>query len=275
MVSRALLKQTAFSKRHPEWEDDLRGANIAIAHASGMVSAGKLTQREFKDYESHLWAEMLEKMPIEVFSEMQADGSLNDLEALARGNDDRDSNADWKNATDKDGFTDLDKLDLGEVRKAIDRKVKADALEMKWLDGTIDDKTYAQLSRDHVGKSERLDDMMADGKHDKAAHEVFESRYEDRPDHDNELARYLNEKFGGGKKPDGSDVEPLTMKRDNRSSWEKATDKNGVTDLDAAEAFERGEAESSSAHPHGYVDHDTELHLGSSFTNNPNGSGED
>ncbi|MCK1693838.1 hypothetical protein [Bradyrhizobium sp. 144] len=258
MTSRELLKRTAFSKRNPEWDDDLRGANFAIAHAQGMVSAGKLTHKEYKEYESHLWAEMLDKMPMDVFSEMQADGSLDDLEALARGYDD-----------------DRDSHDVLEGRKEVERKVKADALEMKWLDGTIDDKTYAQLSRDHVGKSERLDDMMADGKHDKAAHEVFETQYEDRPDHDNELARYLNEKFGGGKKPDGSDVEPLTLKRDNRSSWEKATDKNGVTDLDAAEAFERGESESSSAHPHGYVDHETVLDLGASFINNPNGSDED
>lgn len=273
MASRALLKQTAFAKRHPEWEDDLRGANIAIAHASGMVSAGKLTQKDFKEYEAHLWSEMLEKMPIEVFSEMQADGSLSDLEALARGSDDRDADADWKNATDKDGFTDLDKLDLGEVRKAIERKVKADALEMKWLDGTIDDKTYAQLSRDHVGKSERLDDMIADGKHDKAAHEVFESQYDERPDHDNQLARYLNEKFGGGKKPDGSDVEPLSLKRDDRTSWEKATDKDGITDLDKVDEFDH--SESASHHPHGYVDHDAVLHVDSSFSNNPDRSGED
>ncbi|MGY3366234.1 hypothetical protein ACVWZL_003359 [Bradyrhizobium sp. GM2.4] len=273
MTSRNLLRQTAFAKRHPEWEDDLRGANIAIAHAASMVAAGKLTHKEFKDYEAHLWAEMLEKMPIDVFSEMQADGSLNDLEALARGNDDRDANADWKNATDKDGFTDLDKLDLGEVRKAIDRKVKADALELKWLDGTIDDKTYAQLSRDHVGKSESLDNKIADGDHTGAAFEVFESHYDEKPDHDNQLARYLNEKFGGGKKPDGSDLEPFSVKRDDRTSWEKATDKDGITDLDKVDEFDR--SESPSYHPGGYVDHDTELNMVSSFTNNPDRSGED
>ncbi|OSJ22127.1 hypothetical protein BSZ19_46920 [Bradyrhizobium japonicum] len=256
MVSRELLKRTAFAKRNPEWDDDLRGANFAIAHAQGMVSAGKLTLREYKDYEAHLWHEMLDKMPMDVFSEMQADGSLEDLEALARGYDgDRDSG------------------DVMESRKAVERKVKADALEMKWLDGTIDDKTYAQLSRDHVGQSERLDDMIADGKHDKAAHEAFERHYDVKPDHNNQLERYLNEKFGGGKKPDGTDVEPFALKRDDRSAWEKATDKDGITDLDKVDEFERGDTDGW--HPTGYVDHEAVLDLGSSFTNNPNQSGED
>jgi hypothetical protein len=257
-MTRELLKRTAFAKRNPEWEDDLRGANIAIAHAHGMVVDGKLTPKQFKEYESHLWAEMLEKMPMEVFSEMQADGSLNDLEALARRYDD-----------------DRNSSDVVDDRKAIDRKVKADALEAKWLEGAIDHKTYAQLSRDHVGKSERLDNLIADGKHDDAAIEAFGSQYDEKPDHDNQLARYLNEKFGGGKKPDGSKVEPLVMKRDTRSSWEKATDKNGVTDLDAVDAFDRGETEFEGAHPHGYVEHEAVFDPGISFTNNPNQGGED
>ncbi|PSO29821.1 hypothetical protein [Bradyrhizobium sp. MOS002] len=256
MTSRHLLAQTAFAKRNPEWNDDLRGANFAIAHARGMVSAGKLTHKEYKDYEAHLWHEMLDKMPMDVFSEMQADGSLNDLEALARGyEDDRDSS------------------DVIDSRKAVERKVKADALEQKWQDGTIDSKTYAQLSRDHVGRSERLDDMIADEDHEGAAVEAFGSRYDTRPDHDNKLVRYLNEKYGNTKNPDGSKVEPFSLKRDDRSSWEKATDKNGVTDLDAAEAFERDE--SDGWHPGGYVDHETVLNPGLSFSNNPNQSGED
>ncbi|MBR1328827.1 hypothetical protein [Bradyrhizobium ottawaense] len=268
MATRELLKRTAFAKRHPEWEDDLKGANIAIAHAQGMVSAGKLTRKEFKEYESHLWAEMLEKMPIEVFSEMQADGSLEDLEALARGNDDRDAGADWKSVTDKDGFTDLDKLDPVEVRKAIDRKVKADALEMKWLDGTIDDKKYAQLSREHVGRSERLDDMIADGKHDKAAHHVFEQQFDDEPDHDNDLARYLNEKFGGGTKPDGTKVEPFSLKKDPRSNLEKATDKDGIIDMDMLADLENGNSDTTTVGPAGYVEHETVHDLGSILADN-------
>ena len=269
MASRELLKRTAFSKRHPEWEDDLKGANIAIAHAHSMLSAGKLTPKEFKEYESHLWAEMLEKMPIEVFSEMQADGSLHDLEALARGNDDRASDAEWKNATDKDGFTDLDKLDPVEVRKAIDRKVKADALEMKWLDGTIDHKTYAQLSREHVGRSELLDDLIADGKHDDAAVEAFGSQYDEKPDHDNELARYLNEKFGGGTKPDGTKVESFRPKRDDRSNLEKATDKNGVIDMDMLADLENGKSTAvTNDGPAGYVEHETVHDLESILADN-------
>ncbi|MET4295446.1 hypothetical protein ABIB06_005970 [Bradyrhizobium sp. LB8.2] len=258
MASRELLKRTAFAKRNPEWNDDLRGANIGIAHAAGMVAAGKLTHKEFKDYEGHLWYEMLEKMPMDVFSEMQADGSLEDLEALARRyDDDRDSGS------------------LMDDRKAVERKVKADALEMKWLDGTIDNETYAQLSRDHVGTSESLDNKIADGDHSGAAFEVFEGRYDEKPDHDNQLARYLNEKFGGGKKPDGSDVEPFSVKRDDRSSWEKATDKDGITDLDKLDEFEHSASEYAQSHPGGWVDHDTVVDLGSSFTNNPNRSNED
>ncbi|MEY9457992.1 hypothetical protein [Bradyrhizobium ottawaense] len=266
MPNRDLLKRTAFAKRHPEWEDDLKGANIAIAHAHSMVSAGKLTQREFKEYESHLWSEMLEKMPLEVFSEMQADGSLNDLEALARGNDDRDSSAEWKNATDKDGFTDLDKLDPVEVRKAIDRKVKADALEMKWLDGTIDDQKYAQLSREHVGRNERVDDLIADGKHDKAAHAVFDGQFDDEPDHDNDLVRFLAGKYGDTR-PDGSKVE-MPAKKDSRSNLEKATDKNGVIDMDMLADLENGNSVTTSDGPAGYVEHEVVHDLGSILADN-------
>ncbi|APG11406.1 hypothetical protein BKD09_24025 [Bradyrhizobium japonicum] len=248
MARREILRRTAFAKRHPEWDDDLRGANFAIAHAHSMLSAGKLTHKEYKDYEAHLWHEMLDKMPMEVFSEMQADGSLEDLEALARGYDgDRDSG------------------DVLDSRKAVERKVKADALEQKWLDGTIDSQKYAELSREHVGRGERLDDMIADGDHERAAVEAFASRYDVEPDHDNQLARYLNEKFGGGEKPDGSKVEPFSLKRDDRSSWEKATDKDGITDLDKVDEFERGESDGWS--PAGYVEHDTVVDPGISFTN--------
>ncbi|MGF6433575.1 hypothetical protein [Bradyrhizobium elkanii] len=250
-TNRDILRQHAFDKRHPEWADALRDANIAIGYARGMVSAGKLTHRELKDYEAHLWHEMLDNMPMEVFSDMQADGSLSDLEALARGYDD-----------------DRDSHDVVEGRKATERKIKAAALEEKWLDGTIDDKTYAQLSRDHVGGSERLDEMIADGEHNNAALEVFGRTYDKEPDHDNALARFLNEKYGQGKKPDGSDKEPLSLKRDDRSNWEKATDKDGMTDLDKVADLEL--ADSGSHHPGGYVEHDTVLDIGSSFTNNPN-----
>ncbi|QDP26251.1 hypothetical protein [Bradyrhizobium cosmicum] len=244
MTSRELLKRSAFAKRNPEWHDNLTGANIAIAHAHSMLSAGKLTPQEFKDYEAHLWHQLLDEMPMDVFSEMQADGSLKDLEALARGYDgDRDSG------------------DVTESRKSAERKVKADALEQKWLDGTIDDKTYAQLSRDHVGKSERLDDMIADGKHDKAAHEVFERSYNEQPNHEHILTQYLRKTFGG------NDVE--AAEKGGRTNWEKATDKNGVTDLDALETFER-ESESADTHPGGYVEHDESQDLGSMFSNNPN-----
>jgi len=254
MPSREFLKRTAFARRHPEWEDDLRGANIAIAHASGMVSAGKLTRGEFKDFEAHLWHEMLDKMPMDVFSEMQADGSLADLEALARGYDgDRDSGS------------------VMESRKAVERKVKADALEQKWLDGTIDSKKYAELSREHVGRSERLDDMIADGDHEGAAHRAFEDQYGEAPDHNNKLARFLNEKYGDAKKADGSKVEPFSLKRDDRSNWEKATGEDGITDLDKYADLENGVSSSSSAgDPPGYVEHETVLDLGSAFTNNPN-----
>jgi len=251
MSNRDILRQHAFDKRHPEWAGALREANIAIWYASRMVSAGKLTDKELKEYEAHLWHEMLDNMPTEVFSEMQADGSLSDLEALARGYDgDRDSH------------------DVVEGRKAIERKVKAAALEEKWVDGMIDNKTYAQLSRDHVGQSERLDEMIADGEHDAAAVEAFGRTYDEEPDHDNALARFLNEKYGQGKKPDGSDKEPLSLKRDNRSNWEKATDEDGMTDLDKVADLEL--ADHGSHHPGGYVEHEPVLDIGSSFTNNPN-----
>ncbi|MBP1297573.1 hypothetical protein [Bradyrhizobium elkanii] len=250
-TNRDSLRQYAFDKRHPEWADKLRDADLAIRYAKGMVSAGKLTQKELKDYERHLWHEMLDNVPIEIFSEMQADGSLSDLEALARGYDD-----------------DRDAHDVIESGNSTERKIKAAALEEKWLDGTIDDKTYAQLSRDHVGRSERLDGMIADGKHDNAAFEAFGRTYDKAPDHDNALERYLNEKYGHGKKPDGTDVEPVSLKRDDRSNWEKATDKDGMTDLDKVADLEL--ADSGSHHPGGYVEHDTVLDIGSSFTNNPN-----
>ncbi|WFU68587.1 hypothetical protein [Bradyrhizobium sp. CB2312] len=254
MASRELLKRTAFAKRHPEWEDNLRGANIAIAHAAGMVQAGKLTHKEYREYEAHLWHQMLEEMPMEVFSEMQADGSLKDLEALARGYDD-----------------DRDAGDVLDGRNAVERKVKADALELAWLTNTIDSKKYAQLSREHVGRSERLDELIADEDHEGAAVEAFGDKYEGGADHDNDLARFLNEKYGGGTKPDGSKVEPFSLKRDDRSNWEKATDRDGVTDLDMVADLDRGEVPAH--HPNGYVEHDTVLEGGSYMTNNSNHGG--
>ncbi|MDN4982252.1 hypothetical protein QY049_03300 [Bradyrhizobium sp. WYCCWR 13022] len=253
MPSRELLKRTAHAKRNPEWDDDLRGANLAIAHAGQMVSAGKLTHKEYKEFEAHLWHEMLDKMPVDVFSEMQADGSLQDLEALARGYDD-----------------DRDSHDVLEGRKAIERKVKADALELKWLQGAIDNKTYAQLSRDHVGKNEHLDEMIADGDHEGAAWKVFESHYDEPRDHDSELARFINDKYGDSKKSDGSKAEKFSLERDDRSNWEKATDKDGVTDLDKVFDLDHGKSASGSHHPGGYVEHDTELSLGSILSNNAN-----
>lgn len=251
MANREILRQHAFDKRHPEWGDKLRDANIAIGYARGMVAAGKLTHKEYKEYEGHLWHEMLDNMPVEIFSEMQADGSLSDLEALARGYDD-----------------DRDSHDVVEGRKATERKIKAAALEEKWLQGAIDDKTYAQLSRDHVGRSELLDGMIADGKHDNAAFEAFGRTYDNEPNHDKALARFLNEKYGHGKKPDGTDVEPFSLKSDERSNWEKATDEDGMIDLDKVADLEF--AERGSHHPGGHVEHDTVFDIGSSFTNNPN-----
>lgn len=56
MANREALARSAFSKRHPEWEDELKGANIGIAWAHKMASEGKLTLKEYKEYEAHLWS---------------------------------------------------------------------------------------------------------------------------------------------------------------------------------------------------------------------------
>ncbi|MBH5372815.1 hypothetical protein [Bradyrhizobium glycinis] len=239
MPSHELLRRHSFAKS--EFADQLRGANIAIAFASEMVAAGKLTKREFREYEAHLWHQMLDELPVEQFSEMMKDGSLEELEKLARGYDDR-----------------RDSHDVLEQRKAIERKVKADALEQKWLEGKIDSKTYAQLSREHVGRSERLDKLIADEDHEGAALEAFGDRYGDSRDLGSELERYLNERYGSGTKPDGRKVEPFSLKRDDRSNWEKATDDDGITDLDMLADLDRGEVVGH--HPNGYVEHDTVLH---------------
>ncbi|WP_426615400.1 hypothetical protein [Bradyrhizobium sp. McL0616] len=251
MANREALARSAFAKRHPEWEDELKGANIGIAWAHKMASEGKLTHKECKEYEAHLWSEMLEEMPMEVFSEMQEDGSLHDLEALARGYDD-----------------DRDSHDVTEGRKAIERKVFADALEQRWLQGAIDNKTYAQMSREHVGKSERLDDLIADGDHDEAAFEAFGEKYDVKPAHDNKLANWLNETYGGTKNPDGSKWKPYEPKRDDRSNQEKATDKAGILDLDMLADLECGRSDYSSVGPPGYVEHETVHDLGSILSDN-------
>lgn len=185
-----LLERMAYAKRNPEFATELSELDRAYKHANGMLKSKKLSQREFQDFESHLWSKLLEALPVEEFTEMMKDGRLANLEALARRDD-----------TDRDGYG------VEQDRKAAERKIKADALDNAWLDRKIDSKTFAEMNRVHVGSNERLNNRLADGDHDGVASEMFAARHDGPADHSNKLTDYLKSKYGD-KAPAPKTAEP-------------------------------------------------------------------
>jgi hypothetical protein len=229
MSKLATLGRYAADKRNPEFTDGMHGANLGLDFAHRMLAEGKLTQRELKDFEAYLWHDLLDKLPPDRFEAMSKDGSLADLETLARGIDDDD---------------DRDAGDIDGDRKAVNRKVQLAALEGEWTAGNIDSRRYAQLHSDHIGRDSRVDRLLAAGEEaleagdtdraaqifDHAASAVWALGHQG-DDHEADLEDYIDQKYRGEK----------PRKRIPRSSREEATDAEGVIDLDKLEKLEAGE----------------------------------
>jgi hypothetical protein len=223
------LRAAANERRNPRFTEDMRGATMGGEFAHGMLGRGELTEREFKDFIKHHWRDLYEKSPPEQWDEMMKDGSLNDLDLLARGVDDDD---------DRDGD---DIIDAG---KAANLKVMRAALEGEWQGGRIDSRRYAQLHSDHIGRDSRVDRLLAAGEEaleagdtdraaqifDHAASAVWALGHQG-DDHEADLEDYIDQKYRGEK----------PRKRIPRSSREEATDAEGVIDLDKLEKLEAGE----------------------------------
>lgn len=174
----ALLAQLAHAKRNPEMAEEIAGFNHARDRAAKMLKAGKLTQREFSDFESHLYGKLLDALPADEFEAMMKDGRLADLETLARSHDGT-----------------RDSYGVEEDRKAVERKVKADALDEAWLEQRIDNKKFAELSGRHVETNEDLNNRMADGDYDAVAAEMFASRHDAPANHEGVLKGWLGKEY--------------------------------------------------------------------------------
>src|SRR5262249_14630873 len=145
----------------------------------------------------HHWRDLYEKLPPGQWDEMMKDGSLNDLDLLARG-------------TDDDDHRDAD--DIIEAGKAANLKVMRAALEGGGQGGRIDRRRYAQLHSDHIGRDPRVDKLVAAAEQaleagdperateifDQAASEVWALQHQEA-DHDADLEDYIGRKYRGEK----------------------------------------------------------------------------
>ena len=57
------LKQRAFRKRNPEFDDATTEIGHALNYAEKMLKAGKLTKAEFADFEALQYARYIEALP--------------------------------------------------------------------------------------------------------------------------------------------------------------------------------------------------------------------
>ena len=128
-----------------------------------MRNAGRLSKKEFEEFESHLTAAYLDAMPTETYVELQKSGAYSDLEIIARRIDDnRDSHSALKD------------------RAEINKKVTRDALDEGWAAGLRNSKRYNQEHR-AIGTTDdemhrRITDADETGDHDTPAGEMFFNR---------------------------------------------------------------------------------------------------
>ncbi|QDM27875.1 hypothetical protein FNL56_18375 [Tardiphaga sp. vice304] len=209
-----VLRELSQSKVNPEFASAIREIESTVAYAAKMHKAGKLSKAEMADLEGHLWGQYISALPVDDFHEMMNDGRLDQLMALASHEDSRNGS------------------DVEQERAAVLHKVKADALDEAWLSQKIDAQTYAELSREHVGRLEVSDDKSADGDYDAAASEVFASRHDRDPSQENILEKWLSKNSDGPNKAS----EKLTWNYDQSDEIERdqhGRDKDGYIDHDA------------------------------------------
>jgi hypothetical protein len=181
-----LLKQLASAKRNPEFGETVREITDARHYAEKMRKAGKLTKAEFEDFEASQYNRYIEALPPDEFHEMMKDGRLGQLQAMA-GHDGT-----------RDGYG------VEKARRAVNNKIKADALDEAWLSQKIDAKRYANEMRDISAKDHDLDNRLADEDYDGVAAERFASRHDAPKDHTSDFEKIFAEYLPKGDRSTGS-----------------------------------------------------------------------
>jgi len=123
----------ARARKHPEFEKEQEELAHKLRWAGQMAEDGRLTKSELKEYEAHLASAYLDALPTELFVEMRDDGSLADLEAVARHHDGT-----------RDGY------DVRRDREALDRRVTENGLDEAWSRNVIDSGRYLEQSWKYV-----------------------------------------------------------------------------------------------------------------------------
>lgn len=216
------LKAQAHKRYAPEFATEIKEMELAHRHADAMLADGRLTKAEHEDFEAHLYSKFIDALPVGEFQELMKNGGMEDLQALAG----------------HDGTRDVG--DVEDARKAIEAKVKGDALDNAWAAGDIDNKYFAEQSQrlDHDLRrfDENRDDQVAAEDYDGAAMKYFVERNDD-PGHDRDLAAFLTKKYGndpgdkrGFEEPVGQVEHEIEIQMP--SSGAKI-DLSGITDLDA------------------------------------------
>ena len=77
------MKQRAFRKRNPEFDEATIEIGHALDYAQKMLKAGKLTKAEYADFEGLQYNRYIEALPPDEFHEMMKDGRLDQLQAMA------------------------------------------------------------------------------------------------------------------------------------------------------------------------------------------------
>lgn len=215
------LHALAFNKRNPEFTKAATKLAAAHQHAVSMFDAGRLSKSEYHDLEAVLFSELIDALPVETFQEMMADGRLEQLQALAG----------------HDGTRGAGEVDA--ARAAVAKKVNHDFLDAAWLEQRIDSATYAdalaQLER--PGERGELHDRLAEGDFDGAASEEFARRHDVGTGPENDLSKWIKDKYGEG--PKKAEKPPFEVIRetvvDVAGTGAGAPSFEGIIDLDAPE----------------------------------------
>jgi hypothetical protein len=186
LLSPKHLKEQAHAKMDPEFATATKELELAHRHADEMLAAGTLTKEEHDHFEAHLYSKFIDALPVSEFEELVKNGGMDHLQSLAGYEGDHDAG------------------DIVDTRRAIEAKIKADALDMAWADSRIDDKYYAensqQVNRDIHHFDEKMDVRLADEDYSSAAGNYFVERH-DVPDHDRDLTSYLKGKYSDAPGP--------------------------------------------------------------------------
>jgi hypothetical protein len=161
-LMREMMRAKAAAKKDPEFHETQTELVHALTWANTMREAGRLTKKEFQEFESHLAAEYLSAMPTEMFVEMQKDGRYADIEIIASHDGKRDGHS------------------VLQDRKKLSARIKADALDEFFAAQKIDSKRYAEehknLGTFDDDRVRRINDADDNGDGDAVALDIFFER---------------------------------------------------------------------------------------------------